>query len=84
MSPAPPVSLTALQHPRHVTPIIGSIGPMTAQAHQAKHASLWQEDAVSQDFPTLEGDRSFDVIVVGGGITGMTTATCSTTSSTEW
>src|SRR5699024_3139237 len=47
---------------------------MIAQAHQAKHASLWQEDAVSQDFPTLEGDRSFDVIVVGGGITGMTTA----------
>lgn len=47
---------------------------MIAQAHQAKHASLWQEDAVSQDFPTLEGDRSFDVVVVGGGITGMTTA----------
>ena len=47
---------------------------MTAQVNQAKHSSLWLEDAQSQDFPQLDGDRTADVAVIGGGITGLTTA----------
>jgi len=36
--------------------------------------SLWLETAPSPSFAALEGDGRFDVAVIGGGITGMTTA----------
>ncbi len=47
---------------------------MTAQINQAKHGSLWQEVSLSQEYPKLDGDRTVDVAVIGGGITGLTTA----------
>lgn len=39
-----------------------------------RHTALWLDDTPSTDYPRLTGDRTFDVAVVGGGITGMTTA----------
>lgn len=43
-------------------------------AEQTRHISLWLEDTPSTDYPALTADRAFDVAVIGGGITGMTTA----------
>ena len=40
---------------------------------QARH-SLWQEKAAQPTYPTLEDNRHFDVVVIGAGITGLTTA----------
>jgi glycine/D-amino acid oxidase-like deaminating enzyme/nitrite reductase/ring-hydroxylating ferredoxin subunit len=40
----------------------------------ARHSSLWLEDTPATEYAPLDGDRSFDVAVVGGGITGLTTA----------
>jgi glycine/D-amino acid oxidase-like deaminating enzyme/nitrite reductase/ring-hydroxylating ferredoxin subunit len=37
-------------------------------------SSLWLDGSDGPDYPRLEGDRSFDVAVVGGGIAGLTTA----------
>ena len=40
-----------------------------------KAHGYWIEEAGEQPgFPALEGERSFDVIVVGGGFTGLWTA----------
>lgn len=36
--------------------------------------SLWQETAHRPEFPALEGDIRTDVLVIGGGITGILTA----------
>src|SRR3954452_24769284 len=36
--------------------------------------TLWLEDMPAWSFPTLEGEASYDIVVVGGGITGVTTA----------
>ncbi|QGU06911.1 Gamma-glutamylputrescine oxidoreductase [Corynebacterium occultum] len=47
---------------------------MAAHASQAKHASLWREAVLLREYPQLDGDRAVDVVVVGGGITGLTTA----------
>ncbi len=38
-----------------------------------RNATAWQETSLPQ-FPTLTGDRDFDAVVVGGGITGLTAA----------
>src|SRR5690349_15934215 len=38
------------------------------------HSSLWMETSKRQDFPKLEDEVSVDVAIVGGGLTGMTTA----------
>jgi glycine/D-amino acid oxidase-like deaminating enzyme/nitrite reductase/ring-hydroxylating ferredoxin subunit len=38
------------------------------------HASVWIPDAGAPSFPTLSGDVVTDVVVVGAGITGLTTA----------
>jgi glycine/D-amino acid oxidase-like deaminating enzyme/nitrite reductase/ring-hydroxylating ferredoxin subunit len=35
---------------------------------------LWLATAATKQYPALEGPASFDVVVVGGGIAGMTTA----------
>jgi glycine/D-amino acid oxidase-like deaminating enzyme/nitrite reductase/ring-hydroxylating ferredoxin subunit len=40
----------------------------------ARHTSLWLGDTSATRFGPLAEDRSFDVAVVGGGITGLTTA----------
>jgi glycine/D-amino acid oxidase-like deaminating enzyme/nitrite reductase/ring-hydroxylating ferredoxin subunit len=40
----------------------------------SRHASLWLDDTPDVRFGSLPGDRSFDVAVVGAGITGLTTA----------
>ncbi len=37
-------------------------------------ASFWVDTAPGEPFPALESDRSFDVAVLGAGITGVTTA----------
>lgn len=47
---------------------------MTADLSAARHTSLWLDDTPSTSYPRLDGDRSYDVAVVGGGITGLTTA----------
>jgi glycine/D-amino acid oxidase-like deaminating enzyme/nitrite reductase/ring-hydroxylating ferredoxin subunit len=47
---------------------------MAADITAARHSSLWVEDTPATDYSPLEGNRSFDVAVVGGGITGLTTA----------
>lgn len=39
-----------------------------------RHAPLWDEDVTPAEFAPLAGDRAVDVAVVGGGITGLTTA----------
>lgn len=39
-----------------------------------EHASLWSSDAEATSYSPLAGDIDVDVVVVGGGITGMTTA----------
>lgn len=38
------------------------------------HKSLWTTTAPGRRFPTLAGDMTVDVVVVGGGIAGLTTA----------
>lgn len=39
-----------------------------------KKQSLWLDTASAEDFPSLSGQVEVDVLVVGGGITGLTTA----------
>jgi glycine/D-amino acid oxidase-like deaminating enzyme/nitrite reductase/ring-hydroxylating ferredoxin subunit len=39
-----------------------------------KHESYWVDSVEGRRFPPAEGVLSFDVLVVGGGITGLTTA----------
>jgi glycine/D-amino acid oxidase-like deaminating enzyme/nitrite reductase/ring-hydroxylating ferredoxin subunit len=39
-----------------------------------RHVSLWLDDTPATQYPRLDGDRTVDVAVVGGGITGVTTA----------
>jgi glycine/D-amino acid oxidase-like deaminating enzyme/nitrite reductase/ring-hydroxylating ferredoxin subunit len=41
---------------------------------RSRHASLWVDEAGPPRFGPLQGDRSFDVAVVGAGITGLTAA----------
>src|SRR5436190_20317465 len=44
--------------------------PLTTSARD----SLWLSTAPESDYPSLEGDRETDVVVLGGGIAGLTTA----------
>src|SRR5918992_4030655 len=39
-----------------------------------RHRSIWLDQAPETTYPRLEDDRRYDVAVVGGGITGLTTA----------
>ena len=39
-----------------------------------KKLSLWLDTSAPPDFPKLRGRVAADVVVVGGGITGLTTA----------
>lgn len=41
-----------------------------------RHLSFWTSDAQPVEFPTLREDLSADVVVVGAGISGLTTAYC--------
>ncbi|MBD0259669.1 MAG: FAD-binding oxidoreductase, partial [Cytophagales bacterium] len=41
---------------------------------QSQHTSIWVETGQFPSFPKLEADFETDVVVVGGGITGITTA----------
>lgn len=45
-----------------------------ADTSLGRHASLWLDDLAQRSHPPLAGQRRFDVAVVGGGITGLTTA----------
>jgi glycine/D-amino acid oxidase-like deaminating enzyme/nitrite reductase/ring-hydroxylating ferredoxin subunit len=47
---------------------------MAADTGHSRHSSLWLEDTPSTAYPPLTERRSFDVAVVGGGVTGLTTA----------
>lgn len=38
------------------------------------HGSLWEYTSKQTDFPSLSGTPSFDVAIIGGGITGLTCA----------
>ncbi|WP_217915604.1 FAD-dependent oxidoreductase [Miltoncostaea marina] len=44
-------------------------------ASEGRHASLWVATTPGTAYPALEGALEVDVAVVGGGITGLTTAT---------
>ncbi|WP_071885469.1 FAD-dependent oxidoreductase [Rufibacter tibetensis] len=39
-----------------------------------KTTSIWRQDAEETPYPTLRGELIADVVVIGGGITGITTA----------
>ena len=39
-----------------------------------RNTSYWMDSSDETDYPGLVGDRTADVVVVGGGITGLTTA----------
>ncbi|HYF27623.1 MAG TPA: FAD-dependent oxidoreductase [Baekduia sp.] len=39
-----------------------------------RHAALWLDDTPGTAYAPLDGDRTCDVAVIGGGITGLTTA----------
>lgn len=41
---------------------------------QSQHNSIWVETGQFPSFPTLAADLRTDVVIVGGGITGLTTA----------
>ncbi len=41
---------------------------------QSQHTSIWVQTGQLPSFPKLEADLQADVVVVGGGITGVTTA----------
>lgn len=47
---------------------------MAASAGDSRHLSLWLDDTPATSYPALDGDAAFDVVVVGAGITGLTTA----------
>lgn len=47
---------------------------MAADLGGTSHRSVWFEGTSGARHPPLEGDRSVDVVVVGGGITGLTAA----------
>lgn len=47
---------------------------MVEDIRAARHTSLWLEDTPFSAYPSLDGEASFDVAVVGGGITGLSTA----------
>lgn len=47
---------------------------MAADLGGTSHRSVWFEGTSGPQRPPLEGDRSVDVVVVGGGITGLTAA----------
>ncbi len=47
---------------------------MAADPEDSRHSSLWLEDTPETAYPPLAERRSFDVAVVGGGVTGLTTA----------
>jgi len=47
---------------------------MVSGAGLGKHVALWLDSAPATDYPSLAGDRRFDVAVIGAGITGLTTA----------
>lgn len=39
-----------------------------------QHVSIWQKRIHLPDFPPLQGDRSVHTVIIGGGLTGLTTA----------
>jgi glycine/D-amino acid oxidase-like deaminating enzyme len=45
-----------------------------SEPSNAKHLSFWIDTTPRTDYPTLSGDVSVDVAVLGGGITGLTAA----------
>jgi glycine/D-amino acid oxidase-like deaminating enzyme/nitrite reductase/ring-hydroxylating ferredoxin subunit len=43
-------------------------------ADERRHKSLWTVTAPARRYPALEGELEVDVVVIGGGIAGLTTA----------
>ncbi|WP_436700554.1 FAD-dependent oxidoreductase [Nocardioides sp. BYT-33-1] len=48
--------------------------PVPADVRTAQHRAVWWDGVERPERPSLHGDLSCDVAVVGGGITGLTTA----------
>jgi glycine/D-amino acid oxidase-like deaminating enzyme len=48
--------------------------PDVSRAQSWRASSLWAASLAGDGYPTLEGDRSVDVAVIGAGITGMLVA----------
>lgn len=47
---------------------------MAAPTEAWRHIPVWSDGTPTTDYPTLDGDRTVDIAVIGGGITGLTTA----------
>ena len=45
-----------------------------ASASAGEHRSIWLETTEATDYEQLDGDRSVETVIVGGGIVGITTA----------
>ncbi len=45
-----------------------------SDASQPKHTSFWIDTTPRTDYPSLPGDVSADVAILGGGIVGLTAA----------
>ena len=37
-------------------------------------SSIWQQTTIAPEFPILKGDKTTDVLIIGGGIAGILTA----------
>lgn len=44
------------------------------EKHQVKNEPVWYKDAPAPMFPSLESDLETDVLIIGGGMTGLLTA----------
>ncbi len=50
--------------------------PFNPAVTSGAHESLWLASETQQDYPALSGNTATEVLVVGGGIAGLTTAYC--------
>ena len=41
---------------------------------ESNKKSVWEQTAILPQFPKLDGDMQTDVLIIGGGITGILTA----------
>ena len=65
-----------LERARYNPVLVQSQGdPMKNHEMMPAEGSFWLKTCPATDFPTLEGGLEVDVVVLGGGIAGITTAT---------
>jgi NAD(P)H-nitrite reductase large subunit len=52
----------------------GLIPSLWGMVEERTHKSLWTVSAPARRYPSMQGDLEVDVVVIGGGIAGLTTA----------